>query len=819
MGLFSGIEPDEDQAGGGGFLKRLRGVRPASFVEGGGSATRVTQEPSFVKGTKQRTQEPTRAINPTVSFLGRKLSGDDIEDVENFTESGAVEAAPHVERETRGAQPEASQVETARTAGPTARAQTAPMPRSVESDLDHSAANAGDVVGGLGDRYAEGDRALRELEAMLAQQTRADAGTNDVPARPVSPSTRTASTAAPVADTASRERADRPAIAARVPEPVTAPAATEAESSASDYASRPPASARVERTMDNLPASVDDDDDNDPTGALNGRPTLVSAEALPDYKRVITGVDADSVLRVSAAVRKEFVAVEIQPGIAIVATTARFSERAQFATFLKDLASHDLLVQEEMIATEEVIAAIYERKRDVAVKGGEREASRAIGNFRDIIEAAHAYGASDVHIEPRDFLSEVEVRFRVNGDLYTYRRLPKNMVRRALSAAYSDLVQKNTNSGNSFQPSAPQSAMIPLVLGRDTVNLRWQSASTVGGYDVGLRLLDGNFKNYSVLMPDQMGLSPSQLSLIETLNHVSGGITVLTGETGSGKTTLLRALSYMLPDRELKKQFAVSEPSEYPLPWLSEISIIRRPDESDEEASRKYAEVIRTLMRMDPDDVTISEVRDRVVMGLVSELAMTGHPVRFSLHAGDIISAVMRLAGGRLQLPIDELAAEGFINAVGNQKLVPTLCNDCKLPAEEVMPQRDLELLRSKFGLDTSKMACRNHAGCPTCRLDGLFARDGKVAGGTMRPTLVAELYRPTEEFRERIAARDWRGARAVWRRERTTGFDNEDMTGKTVYEHALFKASRGEIDPQFINRSMQSFAQYRVMPGADGKL
>jgi hypothetical protein len=42
-------------------------------------------------------------------------------------------------------------------------------------------------------------------------------------------------------------------------------------------------------------------------------------------------------------------------------------------------------------------------------------------------------------------------------------------------------------------------------------------------------------------------------------------------------------------------------------------------------------------------------------------------------------------------------------------------------------------------------------------------------------------------------------------------------MTGKTLYEHALFNASRGSIDPQFINRSMQSFAQYRVMPGVDG--
>ena len=121
------------------------------------------------------------------------------------------------------------------------------------------------------------------------------------------------------------------------------------------------------------------------------------------------------------------------------------------------------------------------------------------------------------------------------------------------------------------------------------------------------------------------------------------------------------------------------------MPWLSDYSIIRRPDETDDEANRKYAEVIRTLMRQDPDDLTIGEVRDRVVMGLVAELALTGHPVRFSLHAGDIIAAVMRMAGGRLQLPIDELASEGFINAVGNQKLIPTLCEHCKLPAEDVM--------------------------------------------------------------------------------------------------------------------------------------
>jgi type II secretory ATPase GspE/PulE/Tfp pilus assembly ATPase PilB-like protein len=781
MGLFSSSESNVEQATGG-FLKRLRGARTSSFVEPGLSAAVQGDEPRFKAATP-------KAINPSVSFLGRKLSGDDVEDVEAFTETAgsALSTTPRA--------PISSKDEGVSEA----------VSRNSESE---AAAHAiADPATGLGDAYAEGERALRELDRLIAAQSQ--------PAPAPAPAPTTTATETPTAADAVT------AAAARKPDHVLeAGAATRlAEVGGIDASVESYASVAQVATGPRVPLTETDEEDHEPTvGSGGGRPALVSADALPDFKRILTGVDADSTLRVSAAARKEFVAVEIQPGIAIVAATARFSERAQFATFLKDLASHDLIVQEEMIATEQVIATIYEGKRDPSLSG-EREASRAIGNFRDIIEAAHAYGASDIAFEPRDFRGEVEVRVRVNGDVYTYRRLPKNIVRRALSAAYSDLVQKNTNSGNSFQPSAPQSAMIPLVVGRDTINLRWQSAPTVGGYDVALRLLDGNFKNYSVLMPAQMGLAPSQLALIDTLNYVSGGITALTGETGSGKTTLLRALSYMLPDRELKKQFAVSEPSEYPLPWLSEISIIRRPDESDDEANRKYAEVIRTLMRMDPDDVTISEVRDRVVMGLVSELALTGHPVRFSLHAGDIISAVMRMAGGRLQLPIDELAAEGFINAVGNQKLIPTLCPHCKLPAEDVMPKHELELLRSKFSLDTSKMACRNHEGCQHCRLDGLLSRDGKVAGGTKRPTLVAEFYRPTPEFRERIAKRDWSGAREVWRGERTTTFDNHDMTGKTLYEHALFKASRGEIDPQFINRSMQSFAQYRVMPDADGKL
>ncbi|MDN7934536.1 ATPase, T2SS/T4P/T4SS family [Burkholderia metallica] len=547
----------------------------------------------------------------------------------------------------------------------------------------------------------------------------------------------------------------------------------------------------------------------------SGRPRLVHAESL-SFKRVLCQRGEHAALTVTDAARREFIAVELQAGISIVVATPRFHESQLYATYLKDLAHADISVHEEMVGDEEVIAALYGKEKQRASEFVP-EASRAIGAFRDVVDAATAYEAGDIHWEYREHTENVELRLRVDGELYSYRKMPKAMVRRALSAAYQDLVQRNTNSGETFQPTAPQSAMIPLVVNSNIVNIRWQSTPLVGGFDVALRLLDGNFKKVKVLLPHEMGLEASQLEILDSLGKVTGGATFLTGETGSAKTTLLRAMSYLVPNRDRIKQFAVNEPSEVPAPWLSDISIQRRPGESDEDANRKIVEVIRTLMRMDPDDLTIGEVRDSVLAGLVAELSLTGHPVRATLHGNGILGAVMRLVGGRLKLPMDEVASGSFLNAVGNQKLIPKLCPHCKRPARDVLSPAQIATLERKFGLDTSTMACRDEDGCVHCRRPGLFTRDGKVAAGIKGQTLAMELYRPTPEFLARVAVRDWSGAEQVWRTSRKTDFANADMTGKTVYEHALYKASQGLIDPRFIDESMCAFDAYRVAPDADG--
>lgn len=594
---------------------------------------------------------------------------------------------------------------------------------------------------------------------------------------------------------------------------------SEPQAASTDEASRagdgvPPAGATGERGTDGPGMAVAI---SDVEYTAVGMPRLISADSLADFKRILCDVGPDATLRITAAAQREFVAVDMQAGIAVVIATRAFHETALYATYLRDLERAQISVREEMVATTGVIADVYERAR-IRVSKHVSEDSRAIALFRDVTEAADGYGASDVHWESRDFNPEAELRFRVDGDLYTYRHMPKDTVRRSLSAAYQDLVQRNTNSGNAFQPTAPQSAMIPLALTSHTLNIRWQSAPLVGGFDVALRLLDGNFRNYSVRMPATMGLEASQLAIIDSLGNASGGATILSGETGSAKSTLLRALAYLIDRRELKKQYAVSMPSEYPMPWLSDQSIARGHDETEEEARRKVATVIRTLMRMDPDDLTVAEILDSVVAGLVVELALTGHPVRTTIHADSIIGVFMRLLGDRLQLTPDEVASDKFINAVGNQKLIPMLCG-CKVPAHTVMSAAKLDLLRTKFGLDTSNMACRNDSGCEKCRKKGLLTREGKVAGGTKGQTLAMELYRPTPEFLEHIAVRNWRGAEDVWRGERTAGFGEADMTGKTIYEHALYKASQGLIDPSFIDQSMKPFEIYRVMPDRDGRM
>jgi type II secretory ATPase GspE/PulE/Tfp pilus assembly ATPase PilB-like protein len=169
------------------------------------------------------------------------------------------------------------------------------------------------------------------------------------------------------------------------------------------------------------------------------------------------------------------------------------------------------------------------------------------------------------------------------------------------------------------------------------------------------------------------------------------------------------------------------------------------------------------------------------------------------------VDVLARLTSEEIGIAPTTLAAKKYLSAVMYQKLLPKLCPHCKLPAVEHLPLKTQALLRHKFGVNPATMFVANEAGCPACKVEELGL------AGTKGLTVVAEILTPNDSILAAIAQRDWAEVERLWRSQRHCGFDAPDMAGKTAFEHALYKACIGLIDPNDIEADFESFTTYNV--------
>ena len=132
---------------------------------------------------------------------------------------------------------------------------------------------------------------------------------------------------------------------------------------------------------------------------------------------------------------------------------------------------------------------------------------------------------------------------------------------------------------------------------------------------------------------------------------------------------------------------------------------------------------------------------------------------------------------------------------------MPVLCNHCKVLSKTVISEHKQNLLKNKFKLNLDNIYSKNPEGCEHCNQTG-----------TRGLTVVAEVIEPDDEMRRCIADGRFVEAEQHYRSKRTTGFDDPDMAGKTIYEHALYKCSQGQMDPEVIERDLNSrLERYQV--------
>ena len=304
-------------------------------------------------------------------------------------------------------------------------------------------------------------------------------------------------------------------------------------------------------------------------------------------------------------------------------------------------------------------------------------------------------GASDIHFEPEpQFL---RIRYRIDGVL----RQVRSLHMRYWSAMVVRL--KVMARMNIAETRAPQDGRISLSISGRPVDFRSAVQPTIHGENFVLRILD---RKRGIVPITGLGLSETQLTLLQLMLSRPEGILLVTGPTGSGKTTTLYSILGHL-NSEGVNIMTLEDPVEYPMP------VIRQTSLSDA-VKMDFAEGIRSMMRQDPDIILVGEGRDKDTAEMAFRAAMTGHQVFSTLHTNSAIRSIPRLVD--LGIQPDVLA--GNVIGIVAQRLVRTLCQACKAPDSPSPIEAQL------LGLTRGESArVYRPVGCPACESQGYKGR------------------------------------------------------------------------------------------------
>ncbi len=315
-----------------------------------------------------------------------------------------------------------------------------------------------------------------------------------------------------------------------------------------------------------------------------------------------------------------------------------------------------------------------------------------------VIAHAVRHHATDVHIEPAE--KTLGIRMRVDGLLQDVCLLPVNvlapMTSRVKILAKLDLSERRL----------PQDGSFTARIGHRQVEIRVSTLPTIYGEKSVLRILDRSSIEMSLAgieLPFAMREEPERKLHL----HDPYGMVLVTGPTGSGKTTTLYSMLNAVKSDE-KAIFTIEDPVEYRIKGLQQVSV-------KEEIGFSFSNVLRSILRQDPDIIMVGEIRDGATASLAVQAALTGHLVLSTLHTNNAIETVFRL----IEMGIEPYLIPPALHGVLAQRLVRRLCPHCRKP----MPAPFARSVVEAHGLDEDRdWSFWQPEGCRNC-INGFSGR------------------------------------------------------------------------------------------------
>lgn len=368
-------------------------------------------------------------------------------------------------------------------------------------------------------------------------------------------------------------------------------------------------------------------------------------------------------------------------------------------------------------------------QNEIKVKGvdiqadAEYEHSSVVLLVTRMISDAYRQKASDIHIETNPAEQNSRIRFRIDGELEEYLRMPADLpvalVSRIKVMSKLDISERRR----------PQDGKINFSNFSDiALELRVAVLPTHDNMeDVVMRLLASS----KPIPLAQLGFLARDEAQIQKMSKRPYGLILACGPTGSGKTTTLHSLLSEI-NTGSRKIWTAEDPIEITQAGLRQLQV-------NPKIGVTFASAMRAFLRADPDVIMIGEVRDAETARISIEASLTGHLVLSTLHTNNAAESVVRL----LDLGMDPINFGDSLIGIIAQRLVRSLCIKCKvlMPisdkvvdelAQEYVEGTCIELAQGRSRLlaampeyEGSGAAIYRAVGCDVCRGKGYKGRVG----------------------------------------------------------------------------------------------
>lgn len=239
-----------------------------------------------------------------------------------------------------------------------------------------------------------------------------------------------------------------------------------------------------------------------------------------------------------------------------------------------------------------------------------------------LLQLARRLQASDLHINPGP--GQGLLWLRIHGELHAWQPVPAPWQQRLVShlkvLAQMDLAERRL----------PQDGRLTLP-GADSADIRVATLPTLHGEKLCLRFTAAG----PLPAMDRLGMPDALLRCLRRTLDDAHGLILITGPTGAGKTTTLYACLHSL-DPARQHIVTVEDPIERQLPGILQTNVQPR-------IGLGFAQVLRAVLRQDPDVLMVGEIRDQETAQIAVQAAETGHLVLSTLHTGTARDALNRL--------------------------------------------------------------------------------------------------------------------------------------------------------------------------------